>query len=84
LCSAKFQHDPLRERREETTGQQAAQNAPRVPWSNCSAFVPENPQTPIAKIRNALKKKADPSIKRSPQATKLRENVKMSPQYLCV
>ncbi|CAM6050824.1 unnamed protein product [Sphagnum compactum] len=67
-------HGATRERREETTGQLAAQSAPRVPWSNRSALVPENPQTPAAKVRNALRKKADPSIKRSPQVAKLREN----------
>lgn len=77
-------HGATRERREETTGQVAAQSAPRVPWSNRSALVPENPQTPAAKVRNALRKKADPSIKRLPQVAKLRENVKVSPQYLCV
>jgi hypothetical protein len=77
-------HGATRERREETTGQLAAQSAPRVPWSNHSALVPENPQTPAAKVRNALRKKADPSIKSSPQVAKLRENVKVSPQYLCV
>jgi hypothetical protein len=72
-----------RERREEIIGQLATHSAPRVPWSNHSALVPENPQTHAAKIRNALRKKVDPSIKRSPQAAKLRENVKVSPQY-CV
>jgi hypothetical protein len=74
----------LKERRGETTGQLATQSAPRVPWSNRSALVPENLQIPVAKVRNALRKKADPSIKRSPQAAKLKENVKVSPQYLCV
>ncbi len=73
-----------KERRGETTNQLATQSAPKVPWSNCSALVPKNLQTHVAKVRNALRKKADPSIKRSPQAAKLRENVKVSPQYLCV
>jgi hypothetical protein len=68
-------HDATtRERKEERTGRMASQRTPRVTQAVHSPPIPESPQTPAAKVVNALKGKADSSIKRSPQVAKLREN----------
>jgi hypothetical protein len=78
-------HDATtRERKEERTSRMASQRTPRVTQAVHSPPIPESPQTPAAKVVNALKGKADSSIKRSPQVAKLRENVECLPHCLSI